>query len=137
MSETFADLLGIHATDPIALADRVEKGFRFAALEMLRKKTRLPTQALAEAVSINPRTLQRRRKEGRFEPEESDRLLRFSRVFGKAIGLFEGDADAARRWISTSSAALEGRAPIELARTDPGAREVEALIDRLETGVLS
>lgn len=137
MSETFAELLGIRARDPITLADRVQHGFRFAALEILRKKTHLPTQVLADAVSINPRTLQRRKKEGRFEPEESDRLLRFSRVVGKAIDLYEGDADEARRWLSAASEALGGRRPIDLVRTDPGAREVEALIDRLETGVLS
>jgi uncharacterized protein (DUF2384 family) len=43
---------------------------------------------------------------------------------------------AAREWISAPQKALGGQRPIALARTDLGAREVEALVDRLEQGVI-
>lgn len=133
----YVSLLGLRLQDPIRIAKRVEGGLTFQALERFQKNTQLSTSDLADVVSIKLRTLHRRKDQGRLEPEESDRLLRVSRIFGKALELFEGDADAARRWFSTPLAGLGGEPPIFLARTDVGAREVEALIDRLEHGVLS
>ena len=62
---------------------------------------------------------------------------RAERVFGKAQKLFEGDARAAERWLSSPKAGLGGAVPSELAETEAGAREVEALIGRLEHGVFS
>ena len=92
---------------------------------------------LATLVSIPARTLARRETTGRLEPEESDRLLRLSRVFGRALELFEGDAPAAREWLATPQRALGDERPMVLARTDVGAREVEALVERLEHGILN
>ena len=63
--------------------------------------------------------------------------MRASRVFERAVDLFEGDAPAATRWLRTPQAGLGGRKPLELASTDVGAREVEDLIGRLEHGVFS
>ena len=59
------------------------------------------------------------------------------RVSDKALKLFEGDAWAAERWLSSPKVALDGAVPYELVRTEAGAREVEALIGRLEHGVFS
>ena len=61
----------------------------------------------------------------------------YERVFGRALELFEGDSQAAERWLSSPRAALGGATPLELAKTEAGAREVEALIGRLEHGVFS
>ena len=68
-------------------------------------------------------------------PEESDRLLRVSRVFGRALELFEGDRDAAATWLTSPQRALGGLVPFELAKTDVGAQEVERLVGRLEHGI--
>jgi putative toxin-antitoxin system antitoxin component (TIGR02293 family) len=133
----YVSLLGLRLQDPIRILRRVEQGLEFRALERFQRNTRFSTSELAELVAITLRTLHRRKEQGRLEPDESDRLLRVSRVFGKALQLFEGDADAARRWFSTPAKALGGERPITLARTDLGSNEVEALIDRLEQGVLT
>ena len=61
----------------------------------------------------------------------------YERVLGKALELFEGDSRAAERWLSSPKAGLGGAVPSELAKTEAGAREVEALIGRLEHGVFS
>jgi putative toxin-antitoxin system antitoxin component (TIGR02293 family) len=53
------------------------------------------------------------------------------------VQLFEGDADAARRWLTTPSKELDNTAPLDFARTELGAREVEDLIGRLEHGVFT
>ena len=132
----YALLLGLEPADNAALVARVEEGFLYRALERLRSNVGLSREALADLVQIKPRTLDRR-KGGRLRPEESDRLLRAARVFGGTIALFEGDADAARAWLSSPQRALGGAVPLEMARTEVGAREVESLVGRLEHGVFS
>ena len=65
-------------------------------------------------------------------PDESDRLLRASRVLGRTIELFEGDREAAKRWLTRPQRALGGATPFDLARTEVGALAVERLVDHLE-----
>jgi putative toxin-antitoxin system antitoxin component (TIGR02293 family) len=79
----------------------------------------------------------RRKASGRLQPDESERLLRISSVFERALELFEGDVQRARRWLSTPSKELDGTSPLDFARTEIGAREVEDLIGRLEHGVFT
>src|SRR5215217_2756378 len=110
---------------------------RLVELEHLRQNIGFSREEMAELVQIRPRTLDRRKKEGRLHPEESDRLLRASRVFGRALALFEGDTEGASGWLSSPQRALGGAVPLEMARTEIGAGEVEGLIGRLEHGVFS
>lgn len=113
----------------------VEKGVPYRAFERLRHNTSLPLERLIDIVRIPRRTLTRRKAEGRFLPDESDRLLRLARLFGKALQLVEGDRDAAGEWLTNAQPALGGSVPLDLARTELGAQEVERLIGRLEHGV--
>jgi putative toxin-antitoxin system antitoxin component (TIGR02293 family) len=130
-------LLGLEPADTARLVEQVEKGFSYRELEHLQDNVGLSRSDVADLVQVKPRTLDRRKKEGRLLPEESDRLLRVSRVFGKALELFEGDPKAAKEWLSAPQTALGGAVPLDMARTDIGAREVEALVGRLEHGVFS
>lgn len=115
----------------------IETGFPFSSLESFHKFTGLPLETIATLVRLPLRTLSRRRAAGRLKPEESERLLRISRIVDQAIALFEGDRDAAMQWLATPEPALGGEKPLEFARTEIGAREVEDLIGRLEHGVFS
>ena len=133
----YVALLGLQTFETVKLLERVEAGFSFSTFERLQRNLALQTEELADLVQITLRTLARRREEGRLTSEESDRLLRASRVFGRALALFEGDVDAARTWLSTPALALSNRTPQEISSTDIGAREVENLIGRLEHGVFS
>lgn len=119
------------------MVDRVEAGFPFTALEHFRKATGLPLAKITELLRIPPRTLVRRRADGKFAPDESERLLRLSNIFELAVALFEGDRDAAINWLMSPKKALAGESPLPFSRTEVGAREVEALIGRLEHGVFS
>ena len=130
-------LLGLHDFDTPTLHKKVEQGFAFSALLKILRLMALPMQVLAEILFIPPRTLQRRKVSGRLEPDESDRLLRLSRVYGKAIELFEGDNRAALQWLQSPLRALGGASPLVMSKTEPGAHEVERLISRLEYGVFS
>lgn len=133
----YVTLLGLRTFETLDLLERVEAGFSYKAFERLQRNLDLTTEELAKLVHITLRTLARRREEGRLTTEESDRLLRASRVFGKALALFEGDLEAARTWFSKPSPALGDRTPQAVSSTEIGAREVEHLVGRLEHGVFS
>ena len=54
-----------------------------------------------------------------------------------AESLFGGDRALAMEWLEAPARALAGHTPLQFARSEIGAREVEDLIGRLEHGVLS
>lgn len=128
-------LLGLRTYDTAQLHSRVRDGLSYQAFERLRRILDLPTSRVAEIVQIAPRTLARRREAKKFDPEESDRLVRLSRLIGLALQLFEGDVEEMRAWLTTPHTALANQAPLEFATTEIGAREVENLIGRLEHGI--
>lgn len=134
---TAADLLGVRTKNTLSLAKRVETGLSFGSLERLSKKSGLALDDIRGAVRISPRTFTRRRNEKRLTPEESDRLVSVSRLIALAIELFGGRVENAARWLVSPNRALGRRSPLEVARTEVGAREVENLIGRLEHGVFS
>lgn len=129
--------IGVRAPNSLAVAEQVRQGLPVEAFAKALDFTDLPTEAVLKATSISERTLARRRREGRFDPLESERVVRLGRILDKVDELFEGDRRAARRWIREPHRALDDKTPLELMETEPGAREVEALIGRLEHGVFS
>lgn len=133
----YARLLGLKTTDTAGLHARVSEGLSFAALERLVRVVGMPATRVAEVLRIPARTLHRRKGEGRFSPEESDRLLRLSRLLGKALELFEGNVPATTAWLEAPAKGLGDARPMDLAQSEPGALEVEALIGRLEHGVFA
>jgi putative toxin-antitoxin system antitoxin component (TIGR02293 family) len=130
-------ILALPSADALSLHALIEAGLRWSSIERLGRALALPLAQLAELVRIPPRTLTRRRTEGRFDAHESERLVRLARLADLAVELFEGDLPAARRWLALPQPALGGRTPLELSRTEVGAREVEALLGRLEHGIPS
>ncbi len=119
------------------MVEQLDKGFPFTALDLFLHQSGLPTSQLAELLQLPPRTLIRRRASGRLNTEESERLLRVATLFDQAVVLFEGDVEAARAWLLTPRAELDQLSPLDFARTEIGAREVEDLIGRLEQGVFT
>ena len=131
----YVALLGLRSYEPLRIYQNVRRGLSYSAFEHLQRNTGLAARAIGELAQIPARTLARRRGEGRFDPEESDRLVRLARIFGRALELFEGDPDAARHWLSSRQPLLGDLVPLEMAATDVGALEVEHLIGRLEHGI--
>jgi putative toxin-antitoxin system antitoxin component (TIGR02293 family) len=129
--------LGFKKDSPAGIIQKINAGFSVALLDRFSKETELPLEAVAEVIQIPSRTLSRRRAGGRLQPDESERLLRVSTLFEKAVALFEGDRDAALQWLKAPQPALGGEQPLEFAKTEVGAREVEDLIGRLEHGVFT
>ena len=93
-------------------------------------------EELAPLLGISRATLHRRKKTGRLEMPESERLIRIGRLLGRATEVFERE-QAAREWLRTPALAFRGESPLAYSDTEIGAREVEYLLGRLEHGVFS
>jgi putative toxin-antitoxin system antitoxin component (TIGR02293 family) len=118
--------------------NRVKQGLPMHEFESLRELLGLTVEDLARRTGISIATLSRRRREpegGRLDPEHSDRLMRYARLYWQAVQLLDGHADSARAWLKRPARALDGVTPLDFADTEVGAREVESLIGRLEYNV--
>jgi putative toxin-antitoxin system antitoxin component (TIGR02293 family) len=133
----YLELLGLRSMHLRDLLRLIARGLPFDSIERLQKNVGFDIDSLAALIQIPRRTLTRRRSEGRFAPEESDRLVAAARLLSKALDLFEGNAEAARGWLLAPQPVLAGASPLDIAKTETGAREVEILIDRLEQGIFS
>lgn len=55
----------------------------------------------------------------------------------EAIELFEGDQEAAARWLSDPARALGNKRPNDMMSSEEGVQQVRTLIGRLEHGVIT
>jgi putative toxin-antitoxin system antitoxin component (TIGR02293 family) len=124
------------AKHPTELIRKIQKGLRFTELETLQNSINLPFEQLAAKLSISRSTLQRRKAAGRLSPDESDKVIRYSRLVRQAADFF-GDIEKARAWLKHPQYGLGGAVPLDYARTEAGAREVENLLGRMKYGVYS
>ncbi len=129
--------LGLGASDTSGLIRQIEAGFSFQTLLKLESHTGVNLSVLASLIGIPERTLARRKSTGKLAPEESERLLRISSIFEKAVELFDGEIEEAVNWLTTPKKALNNQQPLIYSRTELGAREVENLMGRIEYGVFS
>ena len=75
-----------------------------------------------------------KRRRTTFTPDESERVERLARLIAMAEYVWD-DRDAARRFLTSPHPAFDGRAPIDLARSELGARRVEALLEDILHGL--
>lgn len=114
----------------------LRKGLPGRGLERLLQSLGVSQAELCAALDIPERTLTRRLTEGRLTPAESEKVLRLARVWERATLVFPGEA-AARDWLKSPNAALEGSIPLSLLHADLGADAVLNLLGRIEHGVFS
>ncbi|MBS3965898.1 MAG: DUF2384 domain-containing protein [Truepera sp.] len=111
---------------------QIEAGYPFEAFELLSETLGVTQQQLASVLGISRSTLSRRRG-GRLNPLESNRLYQIRELLGAAERSI-GDPDDARRWLRTPNAQL-GRVPLELAATTPGLEAVKRYFEQIADGV--
>lgn len=121
---------------PSELIEFIQEGLPVRELDVLQASLDVPMERLAPKLGISRATLHRRKAEGRLAREESDRVVRFARLMGKAIEVFETEQNA-RQWLTSPQVGLGGAMPLDYAETEVGAREVEDLLGRIEYGVYS
>ena len=78
-------------------------------------------------------------RKSRREPlthDESDRAVRIARITSLAEEVFGDDAKAGR-WLRKNKERFDGRTPLEVSRTEAGARLVEEMLLQLDYGIFA
>lgn len=134
--QMLTQLLGISKIDRLEAISAVDNGLDVDAFERVAEALSITEKRLAELLRISPSTLARRKRGGSLSLDESERLYRVAFLLERAVQVL-GSLDAARRWLDTDKRALADTTPLVFARTEPGAREVEDLLGRIEYGLPS
>lgn len=114
----------------------IREGFPQMVVERVMHAAGLTLKDLAACLDLSPRSLQRRRREGRLAQYESDRLYRLARIVALAKH-YIGNDETATRWLRRPNRALGGSTPLELIDTELGARTVENVLGRVAYGGVS
>ncbi|MCC6342851.1 MAG: DUF2384 domain-containing protein [Bryobacterales bacterium] len=115
------------------LASLVEKRLPVTAIQSLVRGGL--SDAEVYQLIVPRRTLAHRT--ARHEPltkDESDRAVRVARVTALAEQAF-GEPDRAWRWLRKPKRRFEGKTPLEMLRTEAGARLVEEMVAQIEHGM--
>jgi putative toxin-antitoxin system antitoxin component (TIGR02293 family) len=124
--------LGAEVASEADLARIVHRGIRLGVLSHVIRAG-FSKQEI-ERFIIPARTWRHRRT--RKEPlsiEESDRVVRLTRIQALAEDVF-GDVEKANRWLREGLGILDGKSPLEVARTESGARLIEQLLAKIDWG---
>ncbi len=132
--EQSAKLLGLRRkiNNSIDLHDAIVAGFNERQIAKVKKALDINNKHFAKLLGISERTLLRKKEWN----DISDRLYRLVHIFALANTVFE-DSNRARQWLNESQKGLGWKVPLELMSTEPGSREVEDLLGRIEHGVIS
>lgn len=134
--ESIAEILGLDSSirSVSQLESAVSAGLPKRALERL--STRLlgnGKEASAYKYKVVPPATWKRRTK-RLSVDESEKTERLARVLAAAEHVWD-DREQAREWMNKPHRELSGRAPVDVARTELGARRVEALLEKLFFGL--
>ena len=84
--------------------------------------------------SVVPKTTLERRRETKLSPQESERTERIARLFVHARRALGTEAEA-QEFMTSPHPQLDGRSPIDAAKTDLGTRRTEQILNALEYGL--
>src|SRR5688572_706821 len=129
-------ILGRAVKTETDLQAAIREGLPQTVVEEVMHAAGLTLKELASSLDLSPRSLQRRRREGRLARYESDRVYRLARIVALAKH-YLGDDQKATRWLKRPNRALGGRLPLELIDTEAGARSVENVLGRIAFGGIS
>jgi putative toxin-antitoxin system antitoxin component (TIGR02293 family) len=131
-----AAVLGLTGSRPIQgqldLVQALEEGLPVGAVDRVSRLVAAGDPAFRDRL-VARATLTRRRRQSRLTLEESERVERVARLWTRAMRLFR-DERKARGFLTGRHMLLRGRSPIDLARTEAGARAVEQILGGLEFG---
>jgi putative toxin-antitoxin system antitoxin component (TIGR02293 family) len=129
-------VLGRSVRTETDLQAAIREGFPQSVVEEVMRAAGLTLKELATSLDLSPRSLQRRRREGRLARYESDRLYRLARIVALAKQ-YLGDDAMATRWLRRPNRALGGSTPLQFIDTELGARAVENVLGRIAYGGVS
>ena len=136
-SSRSADLRSRRVTSPTAILieKAVERGLPRKSLRHVAEWLAGGDKAKVSAVEwgVVPRTTLERRAT-QLSPRESERTERVARLYVHARRALGTEAEA-REFMLTPHPELDGRSPVEAARTDLGTRRAEQILNALEYGL--
>ena len=114
----------------------VEAGVPVATMSDFIATSGLPLKDIYEVV-IPARTLKHRRaRKESLSTDESDKLARLARVFDHTVSVFD-TPDLARAWLNKPKKRFDGRTPMDMLRTEVGARMVEEMLGQIDEGMFA
>ncbi|QTN31706.1 DUF2384 domain-containing protein [Akkermansiaceae bacterium] len=114
--------------------NKVREGLSFDEFHAMQEIPGVTEEKMGALLGMSRATLHRRKNTGFLDRAESDRLVRYARVF-RTVRDFHRNQETAARWLNSPEMAFNYENPLDYADTEIGAREVEALIWRIENGV--
>jgi putative toxin-antitoxin system antitoxin component (TIGR02293 family) len=100
----------------------------------------LTTASVLVVMGMSPRNFQRRKEAAErnstasLTVDEGGRLWKFTELLAQATQTL-GSQEAGERWFNSPQIGLDGKRPVDLVTTPPGAELVEDLLTRVEYGV--
>ncbi len=134
--ESIAEILGLSGSVRTVgeLESAVSAGLPKRSLERLSARLHSDRKtASAYKFRVVPQATWKRRVK-RLSVDESERTERLARVLAHAEYVWD-DRELARVWMSQPHRELRNESPLEVARTELGARRVEDLLDKLFYGL--
>ncbi len=132
------EILGRSISTQLKMADAVDQGLPTDSLDRIKIVLGLSDAEVAHTLGISLKTIHRLRKDParHLSSQASDRLYRLARLYQLANDVLE-DPGSAREWLRSTQIGLDNRIPLDLMTSEAGSREVEALLMRIEYGVIS
>lgn len=115
-------------------ASKISHGLSTDVLKTIQFRLQLSNKELADILMISTRTLDRRKKELQLPPDESERSFRVVRLTDLAAEIF-GSMDKGASWFKQKNYVLNNQKPLELVKTEPGARLVERTLGQVRHGI--
>jgi len=114
----------------------VESGVPIATMTDFVAASGVQLSDLYEIV-IPARTLKHRRaRRESLTPDESDKLARLIRIYDHAVSVL-GAREKALHWLNRSLRRFAGRTPLEMLRTEFGARMVDEMLGQMDYGMFA
>ena len=134
MSTSFELQVQQAVENPELFRPAVKEGLDIVWFDRLAELFGATAGEFAEIVGMDPRTLTRRRNEGKLTTRESSSLYHLLVLYVHAMDVL-GSPEAVNSWLHASEPDFADMNPFELLDTAPGIHEVDQLLGRIEHGV--
>lgn len=131
-------LLHLEADSELSVAQHISDGLPPESLEYLAKHLGISVNEVLTLTGVKSSTyFERKRNQRTLSREASSCVYRLAKTVEAAEAYFDGNQQAARRWLNGAKIALGGKMPLEFARTPEGSDYVIALLGRMAHGIPS
>ena len=125
--------LGMDVASTADLARMVLARIPLKSLTHVTRSGSFSDQEISDLVIPARTHRHRQQKRAPLTVEESDRLVRLTRIQALAEDVFD-DVEKANVWLRAPLGELSGEIPLELAQTEAGARVIEQILAKIDWG---